>query len=138
MVAVFIIKKSLMTIGMLVAATLALLGLALCAIYTAAPLIRALGETTLLAVDDAIIVTIWFFFLQAEDGIRYGHVTGVQTCALPILKIRPIAFVLPTISPKKSQNMSRIFFGRDIFFYDTRNWNRGFSRTLQIFTEYLC
>src|SRR5439155_2044220 len=23
-------------------------------------------------------------FLQAEDGIRYGHVTGVQTCALPI------------------------------------------------------
>src|SRR5207253_6156539 len=21
---------------------------------------------------------------QAEDGIRFGHVTGVQTCALPI------------------------------------------------------
>src|SRR5690625_8028725 len=26
-----------------------------------------------------------FFFFQAEDGIRGGHVTGVQTCALPIL-----------------------------------------------------
>src|SRR5690625_5969410 len=26
----------------------------------------------------------WFFFFQAEDGIRDGHVTGVQTCALPI------------------------------------------------------
>src|SRR2546430_9859968 len=25
----------------------------------------------------------WFFF-QAEDGIRYLTVTGVQTCALPI------------------------------------------------------
>src|SRR5690625_7881065 len=25
-----------------------------------------------------------FFFFQAEDGIRFGHVTGVQTCALPI------------------------------------------------------
>src|SRR6266516_6356074 len=25
-----------------------------------------------------------FFFLQAEDGIRYRTVTGVQTCALPI------------------------------------------------------
>src|SRR5690625_2281949 len=25
-----------------------------------------------------------FFFFQAEDGIRGGHVTGVQTCALPI------------------------------------------------------
>src|SRR5438132_14127354 len=25
------------------------------------------------------------FFFQAEDGIRYHCVTGVQTCALPIL-----------------------------------------------------
>src|SRR5690625_5768622 len=25
-------------------------------------------------------------FFQAEDGIRDGHVTGVQTCALPILQ----------------------------------------------------
>src|SRR5207253_3580498 len=28
------------------------------------------------------------FFFQAEDGIRDGHVTGVQTCALPILLAR--------------------------------------------------
>src|SRR5690348_17793647 len=27
---------------------------------------------------------IFFFFFQAEDGIRDGRVTGVQTCALPI------------------------------------------------------
>src|SRR5690606_39336609 len=27
------------------------------------------------------------FFFQAEDGIRDFHVTGVQTCALPILRI---------------------------------------------------
>src|SRR5690606_40987560 len=26
----------------------------------------------------------YFFFFQAEDGIRDFHVTGVQTCALPI------------------------------------------------------
>src|SRR5688572_30750307 len=26
------------------------------------------------------------FFFQAEDGIRFLTVTGVQTCALPILK----------------------------------------------------
>src|SRR5690625_4558108 len=25
------------------------------------------------------------FFFQAEDGIRDGHVTGVQTCALPVV-----------------------------------------------------
>src|SRR5437667_2544352 len=31
-----------------------------------------------------------FFFFQAEDGIRDRDVTGVQTCALPILPaIRP-------------------------------------------------
>src|SRR5207253_8267907 len=31
------------------------------------------------------ISIVWFFFFfQAEDGIRDGHVTGVQTCALPI------------------------------------------------------
>src|SRR5690606_40008670 len=27
----------------------------------------------------------FFFVFQAEDGIRDFHVTGVQTCALPIL-----------------------------------------------------
>src|SRR5207249_8415900 len=27
---------------------------------------------------------IYFFFFQAEDGIRDRNVTGVQTCALPI------------------------------------------------------
>src|SRR5690625_3964820 len=27
---------------------------------------------------------IFHYFFQAEDGIRYGHVTGVQTCAPPI------------------------------------------------------
>src|SRR5690606_41196841 len=36
----------------------------------------------------------FFFFFQAEDGIRDFHVTGVQTCALPIL--RPMAALCPT------------------------------------------
>src|SRR5689334_1823044 len=30
------------------------------------------------------IFLFFFFFFQAEDGIRDGTVTGVQTCALPI------------------------------------------------------
>src|SRR5437870_7092971 len=30
------------------------------------------------------VQAVLFFFFQAEDGIRDGHVTGVQTCALPI------------------------------------------------------
>src|SRR5690606_40960055 len=29
-----------------------------------------------------------FFFFQAEDGIRDFHVTGVQTCALPICELQ--------------------------------------------------
>src|SRR5256884_3692268 len=33
---------------------------------------------------------IFVFFFQAEDGIRDVAVTGVQTCALPILSIRPL------------------------------------------------
>src|SRR5690606_40631766 len=36
-----------------------------------------------------LIVVLWFllvFFFQAEDGIRDFHVTGVQTCALPIFR----------------------------------------------------
>src|SRR5690625_7593204 len=32
-----------------------------------------------------------YFFFQAEDGIRAGHVTGVQTCALPIFE--PLAYL---------------------------------------------
>src|SRR5437762_13539555 len=32
----------------------------------------------------------FFFFFQAEDGIRDTSVTGVQTCALPILTQRGV------------------------------------------------
>src|SRR5690606_22890719 len=32
----------------------------------------------------------FFFFVQAEDGIRVFHVTGVQTCALPIGRMRAL------------------------------------------------
>src|SRR5260370_206340 len=37
---------------------------------------------------------ICFFFFQAEDGIRDSSVTGVQTCALPILSNRQGTLVL--------------------------------------------
>src|SRR5690625_7815720 len=42
-----------------------------------------------------------FFFFQAEDGIRDGHVTGVQTCALPISIWLSIA-VRSAIMPPRS------------------------------------
>src|SRR6266404_6654846 len=40
----------------------------------------------------------FFFFFQAEDGIRDKLVTGVQTCALPILGVTRgdrVAVLLP-------------------------------------------
>src|SRR5258708_24962743 len=40
----------------------------------------------------------FFFFFQAEDGIRDDLVTGVQTCALPISKrLRPNAVLESSI-----------------------------------------
>src|SRR5690606_40284691 len=54
----------------------------------------------------------FFFFFQAEDGIRDFHVTGVQTCALPISIIFPSSnknnrasgmFTNTYFSPKSSE-----------------------------------
>src|SRR5437588_4677851 len=36
----------------------------------------------------SIRCVLFFFFFQAEDGIRDHCVTGVQTCALPIWRTR--------------------------------------------------
>src|SRR5690606_39740574 len=44
------------------------------------------------------------FFFQAEDGIRDFHVTGVQTCALPISRSpsRPTVSSLPNSASCRS------------------------------------
>src|SRR5437660_12649383 len=41
------------------------------------------------------------FFFQAEDGIRDGHVTGVQTCALPISSPYSVSVGYATTSPSR-------------------------------------
>src|SRR5438876_4556529 len=43
--------------------------------------------TGLLLCCEFSFVFFFFFFFQAEDGIRDGRVTGVQTCALPISRL---------------------------------------------------
>src|SRR5690606_40724745 len=52
---------------------------------------------------DFMTHTLCFFFFQAEDGIRDFHVTGVQTCALPICSDMPIAMFTPyeSLTPEK-------------------------------------
>src|SRR5690348_17587458 len=44
-----------------------------------------------------------FFFFQAEDGIRDGRVTGVQTCALPISDTRSWAAATISGTPVGTQ-----------------------------------
>src|SRR5207248_3354148 len=52
--------------------------------------LRILSNCILLQRDRSLHHEIAFFFFQAEDGIRDRTVTGVQTCALPILPMVPI------------------------------------------------
>src|SRR5207237_6984905 len=53
----------------------------------------------------------FFFFFQAEDGIRDSSVTGVQTCALPISRFSSAATrsaMSFAASAKKRRKCSRI------------------------------
>src|SRR5690606_39637940 len=54
---------------------------------------------------------VFCFFFQAEDGIRDFHVTGVQTCALPILPnaLCPTEYTArPLICPTRRPSVSII------------------------------
>src|SRR2546421_4761523 len=60
-------------------------------------------------------VIVFFFFFQAEDGIRDLIVTGVQTCALPIFKISIASFSTSTVKrnvPEDSASDIRASAGR--------------------------
>src|SRR2546430_6507511 len=52
----------------------------------------------------------FFFFFQAEDGIRDLTVTGVQTCALPILDTRKVgdSSLLPYTGEYQSWDISML------------------------------
>src|SRR5690606_40400363 len=41
------------------------------------------------------------FFFQAEDGIRDFHVTGVQTCALPISGVNNTYFLRAALNAQR-------------------------------------
>src|SRR2546430_3389379 len=50
------------------------------------------------------LLYVFFFFFQAEDGIRDLTVTGVQTCALPI----STASARASLSPMRQRSSRRI------------------------------
>src|SRR3712207_5286626 len=52
-----------------------------------------------------------FFFFQAEDGIRDIGVTGVQTCALPILG--DLGAGGPLLASAGADSLFHCLFGRD-------------------------
>src|SRR6266700_6982250 len=63
----------------------------------------------------------FFFFFQAEDGIRDFHVTGVQTCALPISvprrprsEARRVTGLLAArgVTPREAEVLAQIAAGR--------------------------
>src|SRR6266436_7145914 len=68
------------------------------------------------------MVKIFFFFFQAEDGIRDVAVTGVQTCALPISRDRArleqeramagLNVRFETLTPREREVMAFVVTGR--------------------------
>src|SRR5690606_40606676 len=76
------------------------------------------------------------FFVQAKDGIRDFHVTGVQTCALPICEFlsqfaKPLQFLLYKVHPKRKQILCHISGPR------TRNITRRLPSTTDIIQQHL-
>ena len=58
-----------------------------------------------------VILSVFFiFFFQAEDGIRDDLVTGVQTCALPILAL-PFVRILGQLSPQVTDGDAKYIEG---------------------------
>src|ERR1022692_3411391 len=76
----------------------------------------------------------FFFFFQAEDGIRDYKVTGVQTCALPICypdgsecsrRFRPLRRKMVTVAFRGNTKRTDDWVGG---YYDSENSNeRGLS-----------
>src|SRR5207249_8749144 len=68
-------------------------------------------------------ILVFFFFFQAEDGIRVRNVTGVQTCALPIC---PAPDALPATPPPDLSAWERL--RRAVMFW--RSWADPVACTL--------
>src|SRR5438093_8730628 len=63
--------------------------------------------------SNAVCFSCFFFFFQAEDGIRDWSVTGVQTCALPISsRTGTVLF------PSGGVSGGRILCGRDAAWHE--------------------
>ena len=60
----------------------------------------------------------FFFFFQAEDGIRDRNVTGVQTCALPILDDKMLLCQLSHAQSFLKNSLSSLIDAYDTVLYE--------------------
>src|SRR2546421_6179786 len=71
----------------------------MCIVFDAGLSLLSLSDSSLFctSIGFCLVCFVFFFFFQAEDGIRDLIVTGVQTCALPICRggRRPISLRRP-------------------------------------------
>src|SRR3989304_10343321 len=58
-----------------------------------------------------LLFCLFFFFLQAEDGIRDVAVTGVQTCALPIYLIKEL---MPCVRCGQCRSVCPVFLAKGV------------------------
>src|SRR5690348_17916980 len=83
------------------------------------------------------LTVIFYFFFQAEDGIRDGRVTGVQTCALPIftmyddqemitkmMEMGANAYLTKTTDPEEIYQAILTCMNDDFYFNDLRSEER--------------
>src|SRR5699024_6373022 len=63
----------------------------------------------------ACCLYLYIFFFQAEDGIRDRNVTGVQTCALPILGLGNIGALASKPVMEGKAVLFKKFSGLDVF-----------------------
>src|SRR5207248_7700666 len=69
----------------------------------------------------------FFFFFQAEDGIRDRTVTGVQTCALPIFALAGAPLTVTWSASMARRMTERLKSGA----WDTTNWSRRVPSALR-------
>src|SRR5690606_40689934 len=69
-----------------------------------------------------VITCSFIFFFQAEDGIRDFHVTGVQTCALPISFRMRLEFVEGLLDYFRSRRQGNTTNNPNIEYTDILNY----------------
>src|SRR5690606_38253327 len=75
-------------------------------------------------------------FFQAEDGIRDFHVTGVQTCALPISAVDQLFAGGDNLSKTNNNNRDLLFSTARLNYFGRINYNYAEKYLLEMVWRY--